>query len=74
MSWQEDYAPRVAGKTEGTMNLVEGKKKDLPRTFDKRALWESPDEQFSSDSGGGVNLGAGGQNLNDKKSEAGWSR
>lgn len=76
MAWQEDYAPRVAGKTDGGMNLNIDKKKAVGRThrtFDERAAWESPDEQFSTDSGGGANLGLGGKNLNDKSSEAGWS-
>lgn len=60
MTWQPEHPGFVAGGNgKGTMNLEPGQKQQDPRIYDARPYWESPDEKFTVESTGGLDLKAG---------------
>ncbi|RYX86798.1 hypothetical protein EON83_01045 [bacterium] len=60
MTWQAEHPRLVAGtNAEGTINLDPGHKQQDARIYDRRPDWESPDEKFTVESTGGLDLQAG---------------
>lgn len=59
MSWMSEHPRLVAGEDGKTMNLTQGHKQEDERTYDYRAVWESPDEKYTPWSSGGASLKAG---------------
>lgn len=59
MTWQPEQPRIVAGEDGKTINLDPGKKQQDERIYDKRPYWESPDEKFTVESTGGLDLKEG---------------